>query len=236
MCLFSFFSGTRLYAETDHQLWLAYLNQGRITDKAGYWVDVNFRTHNQFANNFSTVLFRIGGSYFIKDNLRFSAGYVYAMGFPSLSNQSFFKQEHRPWQHIQYGYVISPKVRLNTGFRAEERFIQKSKGEKIVPGYEFRNRLRLSAGLSVQINRQKLAIGNIFLLISNEVMVNAYSTDKAKLLDQNRAFIGLGFQVAEPFQIQMGYMHWYLATTKGYDHIHTLRLNLVHTPDFRKKK
>lgn len=222
-------------AETDYQLWQAYVQQARVSNKAGYWVDINFRTRNHFADNFNTMLFRVGGTYFVKDNVRLTAGYVYAMHFSSLEDQSFYKQEHRPWLNIQYVQNVS-RYKFQTALRLEERFIQKSKGAKILEGYESRTRVRLSAGISVQLNKKKLPIGNILFVLNEEAMINAHSTDNAKIFDQNRAFCGFGFQIAEPFQLQLGYMHLYLATTKGYDHVHAIRVNFIHNLDFRKKK
>lgn len=223
------------FAEDDHQIWYTYFQQGRLTNKAGYWFDANFRTHEKFSNSFSAVLLRGGGTYFIREDLRLTAGYVYMMQFSSLENQSFFKQEHRPWLILQYFY--SKKFfRLQTNFRAEHRIIQKSKGDKILPGYEHRLRPRLAVGFSFMLNKRPLPVGNILFFVNEEILTHAYTSEKLSWIDQQRVFAGFSFQINESFQLQTGYMHIYQATKTGFDHLHCLRFTFIHTPDFRKKK
>ncbi len=51
-------------AITDEQLWFAYIHQGRVHKHWGYWVDIQHRTKNQFANSFHQDLFinLVGGT------------------------------------------------------------------------------------------------------------------------------------------------------------------------------
>lgn len=237
LCLLCFFALTDLKAETetDRQLWLAFFQQARISKHAGYWIDIHHRTKNEFVQNFNANLFRFGVTYYITNQARVTVGYAYILHFPLVEHQSFFKQEHRPWQMVQHGYK-NKVLNLVGAFRAEERFIQKSKGKTILPGFDFRLRFRFNILFNYKLNRKPLPFGNILLVLNNEAMVNGYSSDGFSVFDQNRAFAGLGFQVTETFQVQAGYMHFYFATAKGYTHAHTPRIFFIHTPDFRKNR
>lgn len=226
---------TKTFAATDYQLWQAFFQQGRISKHAGYWIDIHHRNKNGFVQNLNTELFRFGGTYFVNNQNRLTAGYAYILHFPSLENQKFVRQEHRPWQMYQYVHK-GKKLSLQGALRAEQRFLQKTRGETIVPGYDFRLRFRLAVIFSYKLNKTKLPCGDILLVLNNEAMVNGYSSDKFKVFDQNRAFAGIGFQITETFQVQAGYMHFYFATAKGYDHAHVPRIFFIHTPDFRKNK
>lgn len=226
---------TKLFAEDDHQLWYTYFQQGRVSKKAGYWFDANFRTNQKFSNSFSAVLMRGGGTYFIREDLRFTAGYVYMMQFTTPENQSFFRQEHRPWFILQYFYN-KKFFRFQTNFRTEYRFVQKSKGDKILPGYEQRIRPRIAVIFTFQINKKPLPIGNISFFVHEELLMHAYTTEQLKWIDQHRFFTGLIFQINESFQLQTGYLHIYQATKTRFNQNHCLRFTFIHTPDFRKKK
>ena len=73
-------------------------------------------------------------------------------------------------------------------------------------------------------------------MLSDEVFVNAYSADKVKAFDQNRAFAGLCYNLSDEIQVLFGYQNVFLFTTKGKELVHALRLGINHTIDWRKKK
>lgn len=59
------------------QVWLGYFNQTRISDKFGLWGDFHLRTKENFTNNLSQSIIRLGLTYYVNDNTKFTAGYAY---------------------------------------------------------------------------------------------------------------------------------------------------------------
>lgn len=227
---------TTLYANTDRQLWFGYVHQGRVTKHWGYWVDIHHRTKNNFLTNLHTELLRAGATYFINDQWRVTVGYAFVTQFPSVTNQSFVRLEHRPWQQVFHTFTKG-RYRMVQYLRNEQRLIQKTTGETVVGGYVFRNRIRYSIMGLLLFNKTKaFKQGSLGLVLADEVFVNAYSSDKVHWYDQNRATAGLFYNITDALQLQLGYLNVFSKTPKGNEMVHGVRLFAFHTIDWRKKK
>lgn len=224
-------------AGTYEQLWFAYIHQGRVHKHWGYWVDIQHRTKNQFANNLHQDLLRVGATWYATNDVRVTIGHAEIISFPSLTNQAFIRPEHRPWQQVFYTYTDKTKrVRFSTYLRAEERFMRKTSGEKLIEGYTFRQRFRYNAMAIILFNNKEFKQCSWGLVLNDEVFVNAYSQDKVKPFDQNRAFVGLSYNITTPLQLHVGYLNIYALTAKGPEVVHAIRLAVFHTIDWRKSK
>jgi hypothetical protein len=54
LCIaFMFFFLQQAFAGTDKQLWFGFNHQGRLAKHWGYWIDIQHRTRNNFAENLS---------------------------------------------------------------------------------------------------------------------------------------------------------------------------------------
>ncbi|MES2620629.1 MAG: DUF2490 domain-containing protein [Bacteroidota bacterium] len=231
LCLY----GTSGFSNTDKQLWFGYMHQGRVARHWGYWVDIHHRLKNDFAKNLHTDIVRVGATWFAKDNLRVTVGYAYAAHFPSLTNMSFVRSEQRPWQQVQYIHS-SKHFRAAHQLRSEQRFLPKTSGENILAGHHFRQRFRYNYMVVFLFNHKEFKQGSVGLVLNDEVFVNAYSSDKVKAFDQNRAFAGLCYQLTDALQLQLGYLNVFSFTPKGNEIAHGIRLFAFHTIDWRKKK
>ncbi|HLP52009.1 MAG TPA: DUF2490 domain-containing protein [Chitinophagales bacterium] len=223
------------FATVDKQLWFGFVHQGRVHKHWGYWAEFQHRTKNEFANNLHTEIFRVGATYFVNTDLRITAGYAAVLHFPSLTNQAFVRPEHRPWQQVAYNYTKG-RIRLSQYLRAEERFLRKTAGETLAEGHIFRQRFRYNAMLIILFNKKEFKQGSFGLVLNDEVFINAYSTDKVKAFDQNRAFAGLSYSLTNATQLQLGYLNVFSFTPKGNETVHSLRFVVFHYIDWRKKK
>lgn len=224
-----------LFANSDKQLWFAYFQQGRLHKHWGYWFDFHHRTKNDFAKNFHTNIVRFGATWHAKDNLRVTLGYAYVAHFPSLTNMSFVRHEQRPWQQVQYVYS-SKNFRAVHALRSEQRFLPNVNGETVTSGYTFRQRIRYNYMLTWIFKKKEFKQGSWGVVLNNEVFINAYSSDKVKVFDQNRAFAGFCYHVTDAVQLQLGYLNVFSFTPKGNELVHGIRLFAFHTIDWRKKK
>ncbi len=224
LLLASGFSG---FAITDQQLWFAFVHQGKLHKHWGYWIEIQHRTKNQFSNNLHTELFRLGATYIVNKDLRITAGYAGILHFPSLSNQSFLRPEHRPWQQVLYNYTHK-NFRLTQYLRSEQRLLRKTSGESLSKGFIFRERLRYSIAGIILFNNKQFNEGSVGLVLNNEVLLNAYAADNAKTFDQNRAFAGLCYQLTSSLQLHLGYLNVYSSTAKANETVHAIRLAAFH--------
>ncbi|MCW5909222.1 MAG: DUF2490 domain-containing protein [Chitinophagales bacterium] len=236
-----FFTGAFLFvaavvtANTDKQLWFGYIHQGRITPHWGYWVDIHHRTKNEFSKNLHTEIFRFGATYFLDNDWRFTAGYAGVLHFPSVSNQRFMRPEHRPWQQVFYTHTHK-NFRTANYIRSEQRLLQNTAAEKLADGFVFRQRFRLSAMFIFCINKKQFKEGSWGVVLNNEVFLNAYASDKAKLYDQNRAFAGLTYNINAALHLQLGYLNVYSLIGTRKETVHGIRLSAFHNFTFTKAR
>src|SRR4051794_38749162 len=83
-CLFCFqiVQGQVKQTENINRLWFGYFNQTRLSDKWGLWTDLHLRTKENFVENFSQSIIRVGLTYYVTDATKFTLGYAYVNDFP----------------------------------------------------------------------------------------------------------------------------------------------------------
>ena len=77
-----------------NQVWFAYLNQTRFTDKWGLWVDAHLRTKEDFFTAFSQSILRLGVTYYLNDVTKLAAGYAYVSNYPVDNHENVTQPEH----------------------------------------------------------------------------------------------------------------------------------------------
>jgi hypothetical protein len=77
-----------------------------------------------------------------------------------------------------------------------------------------------------------------FLAAINEVFLNFGKNVVYNTFDQNRLFVGLGYQISSHMNVQLGYMNVYQQEASGsnYFSTHAVRLFLFQTLDLRNKE
>ena len=81
--------------ENYNQVWLAYCNQTRFSDKWGLWADIHLRTKEDFFTNFSQSILRFGITYYLNDATKLTAGYAYVSNYPGDNHKDVTQPEHR---------------------------------------------------------------------------------------------------------------------------------------------
>ena len=225
--------------QTTHvqQVWLAYFNQTRFSDKWGVWGDFQLRTKEDFFTDLSVGIARVGLTYYLNDNTKLTAGYAYINFFPSDNHPNTSQPEHRPWQQVQWHTKYS-RVRLMQYFRLEERFRRKidSNGE-LGEGHNFNYRMRYNFFFTAPIGKKPFAPGTFAWILNDEVHINFGKEIVYNTFDQNRFFAGFSYQVNPHDNIQFGYLNVYqqLSSGSSYRSIHAARVAYLHNLDLRKK-
>ena len=98
------FGEAQITKNTSHinQVWVAYFNQTRFDKKWGLWTDIHLRTKEDFVNNLSQSVARVGLTYYVTENTNLGFGYAFVNSFPGDNHANISQPEHRLWQQIQW--------------------------------------------------------------------------------------------------------------------------------------
>jgi long-subunit fatty acid transport protein len=219
--------------EKRDQTWLAYFNQTRFTKRSGLWLDLHYRLTGDFVDERSVNIARLGYMYYVSDQVRVTAGYAYVKHFshgPAAPDYN----EHRPWQQIQWldkknGFSLIQYLRL------EQRYRQTVAGGELTNNYLFNWRFRYNFSLTLPLKGKTLAAKTPFLFFSDELHIHAGKHIVNNYFDQNRLFLGLGYQFTSHLNAHLGYMYVFQQQPAGnqYIHINAIRLFISHNLDLR---
>ncbi|QEC40822.1 DUF2490 domain-containing protein [Pseudobacter ginsenosidimutans] len=234
---------TSLNAQTknkisENQVWLAYMNQTRLSNKWGFWAEAQLRTKEDFFSNFSTAIARVGLTYYLNDNTKITAGYGYVHHFSTGGNQRIDVPEHRPWQQIQWHTKYGGNLRVMQYARLEQRYRRKLENpDKLADGYHFNWRARYSFLLQGPIGAKPYEPGTFSWILNDEIHINFGEQIVNNYFDQNRFFAGFAFHTTKSDQLHFGYMNQFIQLPAGnsYRTNHIARVAYFHNLDLRKK-
>ncbi len=222
---------------SDNQVWLGYLNQTRLSNKWGIWADFHLRTKENFFDNFSQSIARVGLTYYLNDDTKLTAGYAYVTNYPAEGHINVSQPEHRPWQQIQW-HNRYPKVRLMQWFRLEEKFRRKIlNNDELADGYNFNWKLRYNFFAQFPLNKKRFQPNTLSFVVNNEVHVNFGKKIVYNYFDQNRFFLGFAYHINKHDNLQFGYMNLFQQLPAGnkYKSNNVARVFYFHNLDLRKK-
>ena len=217
------------------QAWAAYFNQTRLTNRFGFWLDVHYRQTGDFFDRPFQFLFRPALSGYIRDNVRVMGGYAFINHFPAEGLETS-RPEHRAWEQIWWNQKYKD-FSLLQWLRLEQRFLRNIANDELQDGYLRTNRIRYNALFTIPLKGKEMVKGTPFAIVSNELFINFGKNIVYNTFDQNRFFVGLGYQVTPNANLQFGYMNVYQQEASGnrYMVTHALRLYLLQSIDLRKK-
>ncbi|MEO6733285.1 MAG: DUF2490 domain-containing protein [Ferruginibacter sp.] len=223
--------------EEINQLWFGYFNQTRLSNKWGLWTDLHLRTKEDFVNNFSQSIVRLGLTYYVTDATKLTAGYAYISIYPADAHKKITQPEHRPWQQIQW-HTKYGKKRMMQWFRLEERYRRKILNDStLADGNNFNFKIRYNIWYDIPLSKKGIVPNSLSFVVNDEVHINFGKQIVNNYFDQNRFFAGLKYQVNEHSNVQFGYMNLFqqLAAGNKYRNLHTMRLFYFQNLDLRPK-
>ena len=217
------------------QLWIGLFNQTRITNKFGLWLDIHYRQTDNFIDRPFQFMVRPGVTWFIRDNVRFTAGYAFVNHFPARGLDTS-RPEHRAWQQIWWNQKYTGLTTLQW-LRLEERFNKKVANDELQDGYNFNYRIRYNMAFFIPLKGKEIMPRTMFFAVMNEVFLNFGGKIVYNTFDQNRFFAGIGYQFTSHLNAQLGYMNIYQQEASGNNYMSTnaIRLFFFHTLDWRSK-
>ncbi|MEO7990668.1 MAG: DUF2490 domain-containing protein [Chryseolinea sp.] len=232
-------NGTR---ETVNQSigWLSLNSNMKLHSKFGISLDVQIRQAGTDAMQRQVTA---GFDYFVTKSLT-----IIPLGLSHVWNYQYGKQpaafvndENRIFQSIAYKHKIS-RIAVSHRFKVEERFLQvHTKGasdEVIDNGYTNKQvRFRYRAMFNIPINHDKMGPKTVYLSIWDEIFMSRGKSVTFNAPDQNRIFVGLGYQVTKDFSFQGGYFLQTLIKSNGTKQENNagIYLQMNYNFDFSKK-
>lgn len=185
--------------------WLFLLNNTKINDKWGAYLDVQLRSSDKidYLRNF---LFRPGVTYYINDKNEATVGYLLNKTFNRLIGSANNQlTEQRIWEQYIYKQKLST-ISVSHRFRLEQRFIERTGVQDDLFSQRFRYFVRFI--LPLEKGKQKFDEGT-FLALQNEVFLNLQNKDElnGKVFDQNRAYLAVGYRFSKKLDIEAGYLN-----------------------------
>jgi hypothetical protein len=210
----------------DNMLWFGYYNIIGIKPKWSTLSDVQFRTKNWY-QHFSQALVRTGLNYKLTEKVNVTAGLAH---FRFFINDKTTRGEWRPWQEIELRQQFS-KLRLSQRLRIEQRFNQQVENSEPINNYQFNHRFRYRIDIRFPLTKTVEGSKALFVLIGNEVIINAGKSITYNYFDQNRLYTGLNYAATKNITIQLQYMHLWQQLTKKNSFLsaNVIRFNIYHT-------
>ncbi|HEY9008627.1 DUF2490 domain-containing protein [Ohtaekwangia sp.] len=147
-------------------------------------------------------------------------GYVYTWNYRyGKQPLAYGNNEHRIYQQVTYKHNIS-RISISHRLRLEQRFIQvhtrDTENRLIDQGYDQKlNRLRYRFMATVPINHAKMEAKTYFASAYDEAFLSWGKGITFHEPDQNRLFIGGGYQFNSAFTLQGGFLYQMLIKANG---------------------
>ena len=221
-------------------VWVVYTGQYKLTNKFGAHLEVQWRGDANFEQNRQN-LFRIGGIYYLNNQITLSAGYGLIKTFkPSLTD---FFAENRAWEQIQYNYKWSDNKNIMTQrFRLEQRFVDNiilnSDDEVVVEATNYQNRLRYLNRNLFHLFKFNNERNKAYAILQDEFFFNLGDNKvNANFFDQNRLLIGFGINYEDTIRLEVGYLN-HLVTPEIGNNImnHNVSMSITHNLDYTNSK
>jgi Protein of unknown function (DUF2490) len=198
--------------------WLSLNSNIKLNKKYGVTVDGQFRfaEHDNMQH-----MFRAGFEYYVTKKLS-----VVPIGYSYIQNYLYGKQpasyinnERRIWQQIAYKHAVS-RVAISHRLRFEERFIgvhTKDANDQVVSNgftnQQFRVRYRAMA--NIPLNHAKMEPKTYYISVWDEIFVSHGKSITYNEPDQNRIFVGPGYQITKKLAVQGGPFYQLLIKSNG---------------------
>lgn len=176
----------------------------------------------RFAGDFQPMQFQVRTAADVKISKSWSIvplGYVYTAN-PIYGKQpnKFVNNEHRIWEQVMFKHHAG-RFQFSHRGRLEQRYIQVhqiANGEVINQGFDYyANRIRYRFMLNVPFGKNDIGPKTFFGSVYNETFLSWGRKVTYNRPDQNRVFVGVGYQVAKNFSVTSGLIYQMLVKASG---------------------
>jgi hypothetical protein len=221
--------------------WFSINSNVKLTKKWSAVVDGQFRFVKDLEN--MQHMLRIGASYDITSKLSIvPVGYSYIWNYKyGEQPAAYVNNEHRIWQQVFYKHKVS-FISVNHRLRLEERFLQSrnavNEGTPESNAYsDDQMRMRYRVLANIPLNKKTMEAKTFYLSVWDELFVSWGKSVTFNKINQNRIFVGPGYQVTKGLSVQGGYFYQMLVKANGakQENNRGILLQLNYNVDLSKK-
>lgn len=205
-CLFSMCMNNALAAEDDFQLWTNITATGSVSKelaKVKYWLEYQGR-FGEDASKLSQLLLRPGIGYQLSPSTSIWVGYAWirtALPFAIIPNH-----ENRIWQQLLWSNKNQRFI-----FTLRSRLEQRLLPDTIHTAWRYRQLFKIGYFIPNHEKFSLIGMDEIFYHLNN------FNHQNNSGVDQNRAFIGIGYKTTEQSTIEFGYLNQNIRRTTRED-------------------
>lgn len=199
--------------------WFSVNSTMKVHPRVNIYGEVNLRFVRGFEAQQHQV--RTAVEFVVLKNLTVTPiGYVYTWNYTyGKQPAAFANDEHRIYQQVVFRHAAG-RVNFQHRARLEERFIQAHhlSSEGVTIGDEYndkRERFRYRLLMTIPLNHEKIEANTVFLTASNEIFASWGKNVTYHSPDQNRVFVGAGYQFTKLASVQAGAMYQMLKKANG---------------------
>ncbi|HWR94219.1 MAG TPA: DUF2490 domain-containing protein [Flavobacterium sp.] len=220
----------QLEKNIDHQslFWSRYYNQLSINSQWSIHTEFDSRIFlNPLEEN--QYVFRIQGRYKVNKNIEIGAGFSYfsvATQNPEIT-YPYRIPEYRGQQDITWKQEYC-NFTLNQRFQIEERFIQNSNKEELLPNSTFFWRFRYRLQGEYLFSKKQSSF--LKLIVYDELMINAGENIVYNTFDQNRIYGAMQYGFNKNISLELGYLKSFQQRASGLNYYNRdiIRFTLYH--------
>lgn len=224
---------------TQYNAWFMYFGTHKVSEHWGVHLEGQWRRSDVFEHP-QQLLLRTGVNYHFGPKAFATAGYAFIVTYPySELPAAATYPEHRIWQQLQVKNQMKA-IEWVSRFRLEQRFSKQpvlTSGGNYEPGEAvYTNRFRLLNRISIPFRGKTIQDKSFFFTAYDEFMISFGENVGLNLLDQNRAYLALGYQFPGVGRLELGYLNQYIVKSSGvaFENNHTLQVGLFSNMPFHK--
>ena len=220
--------------------WIMYFGEIRIHEKVGIHLEAQWRRSGPLKNP-QQVLLRTGVNFHLQPAIMLTGGYcfVHTSPYGAFPSPAPFP-EHRFWEQLQLKNTFG-KVEWTGRLRIEQRFSQLPVGDLETNVFEpgdavYTNRFRLMNRVTLPLKGKEILDYTPYLTLYDEIFINSGRSVEYNFLDQNRAYLAIGYKLPKVGRLELGYLEQTIFKPDGIriERNHTLQLAIVSGIDLRK--
>lgn len=221
-------------------VWVAYDGQYKLAKKFGAHLEVQWRGDANFEQNKQNV-FRIGGMFYLNNQITLSAGYGLIKTYKQSLNDFF--TENRAWEQIQYNHNwLENKNTMTHRFRLEQRFVDNvvlnNEDKVVVDATNYQNRLRYLNRNVFHLFKFNDDRNKAYAIVQDELFFNLGNNKvNANFFDQNRFLVGFGINYEDTIRLEIGYLNHFTTLNSGNNIMnHNISMSITHNLNYTNSK
>jgi hypothetical protein len=192
--------------------WYSYSGDHDVRGPWGIHFDAQWRRANVITR-WQQYQLRPGLNYRRNRNQLFTVGYVFTRTYPygEFPASAAFP-EHRMYQQALLRHPLRSVI-LQQRIRVEQRWVRYASNAD--GKYTYQNRFRYLLKADFPITRNQNDSPKWYLPIYNEFVIGLSPNYGARLWDQNRVFVGIGYSTGRAGNVEVGFLNQFLGQRNG---------------------